>query len=135
MNTPSFQRYKPYILGFWIFLFMILSLACSFTVTGNTKDELWKTIAVQETKVAGMATQIGQLEEINTSQWKVINYLATQMPYALELITPIPAGVTITPTPFPRCTPPPCEEGEVFHCPGQCPGGCGTTCATPTPGG
>ena len=31
------------------------------------------------------------------------------------------------------CTPPACQTGEVYYCPGQCPGGCGTTCATPTP--
>jgi len=44
---------------------------------------------------------------------------------------------TVTPTPTPTvlvyCTPPPCQEGEVFYCPGECPGGCGTECATPTP--
>jgi hypothetical protein len=37
------------------------------------------------------------------------------------------------PTPIPVCTPPPCQEGEVYYCPGECPGGCGTQCATPTP--
>ena len=30
------------------------------------------------------------------------------------------------------CTPPPCQEGEVYYCEGDCPGGCGTQCATPT---
>jgi hypothetical protein len=36
--------------------------------------------------------------------------------------------------PFPVvCTPPACEEDEVYYCPGECPGGCGTECATPTP--
>ena len=46
-----------------------------------------------------------------------------------EVITP-----TDTPTPAqPVCTPPPCKQGEVYHCPDDCPGGCGTQCATPTP--
>jgi len=44
---------------------------------------------------------------------------------------------TNTPTPTPtvqvECTPPLCQPGEVFYCPGECPGGCGTQCATPTP--
>jgi hypothetical protein len=30
------------------------------------------------------------------------------------------------------CTPPLCEEGEVYYCEGECPGGCGVRCATPT---
>jgi hypothetical protein len=37
-------------------------------------------------------------------------------------------------TPAPGCTPPACQPGEVYYCPGDCPGGCGTQCATPTPG-
>ena len=43
---------------------------------------------------------------------------------------------SLTPSPQPVCTPPPCdfENGEVYHCPGDCPGGCGTQCATVTPG-
>ena len=40
-------------------------------------------------------------------------------------------GPTATPTP--ECTPPLCDEGEVFACPDTCPGGCGTICATRTP--
>src|SRR5262249_42343484 len=33
----------------------------------------------------------------------------------------------------PVCTPPPCQPGESYYCPGTCPGGCGTQCATPVP--
>ena len=47
--------------------------------------------------------------------------------------TPIQIGPE-TPTLFPMCTPPPCNEDEAYHCPGECPGGCGTVCATHTPG-
>ena len=36
-------------------------------------------------------------------------------------------------TPVLMCTPPACEEGEVFFCEGDCPGGCGTICVEPTP--
>jgi len=32
------------------------------------------------------------------------------------------------------CTPPLCQQDEVYYCPGTCPGGCGTGCATVTPG-
>ncbi len=39
----------------------------------------------------------------------------------------------VTTQPQIMCTPPACQPGEVYYCPGQCPGGCGTTCATPTP--
>jgi len=38
-----------------------------------------------------------------------------------------------TGTPMLVCTPPLCEEGEVYYCPGDCPGGCGTQCVTPKP--
>ena len=31
------------------------------------------------------------------------------------------------------CTPPSCQEGEVYYCDGECLGGCDTQCATPTP--
>jgi hypothetical protein len=61
--------------------------------------------------------------------------------------TPLPPPSTDTPTPTvepidehggdltppPVCTPPACQPGEVYYCPGDCPGGCGTQCATPTP--
>ena len=36
-------------------------------------------------------------------------------------------------SPMPVCTPPACEPGEEYYCPGDCPGGCGTICVTPTP--
>jgi hypothetical protein len=55
------------------------------------------------------------------------------------LTNQVVAQATPTETPTPTttvlvyCTPPPCQEGEVFYCPGECPGGCGTECATPTP--
>ena len=39
----------------------------------------------------------------------------------------------VTPTVQVECTPPLCQPGEVFYCPGECLGGCGTQCATPTP--
>ena len=51
--------------------------------------------------------------------------------------TPVPeeASPTVPPSPTPviMCTPPACNEDEVYYCPGECPGGCGTQCATPTP--
>ena len=48
-------------------------------------------------------------------------------------VSPTPPLPAATATPWPVCSPPACETGQVFHCPGTCPGGCGTECATPTP--
>ena len=46
----------------------------------------------------------------------------------------LPADIGIpTHTPMPVCSPPPCTEGESYHCPDKCVGGCGTVCATHTP--
>jgi len=47
---------------------------------------------------------------------------------ALACNTPQPTTLPVV------CTPPPCQEGEVYYCAGDCPGGCGVQCATPTPG-
>lgn len=49
----------------------------------------------------------------------------------LVLAACVPASPT--PTLLPACTPPPCQPGEIYYCPGDCPGGCGTLCVTPTP--
>jgi hypothetical protein len=61
-------------------------------------------------------------------------------PVPTQTSTPPPLKQTTSPTPQPptntpgvMCTPPPCQAGEVYYCPGTCPGGCGTQCATPTP--
>lgn len=116
-------------------LLILSSVSCRLTTSDLDVPDYQETIAVQSIRIANLSTQVAEQEEVNQSQWAIISHLATQMPYALDLITPLPGDVTITPTPFPQCTPPSCEEGEVYHCPGECPGGCGTTCATPTPGG
>jgi len=47
-----------------------------------------------------LSTQVAQQEQTNASQWDAISYLSTQMPFALELITPVPPGVIITRTPY-----------------------------------
>ncbi len=48
-------------------------------------------------------------------------------------VPPSPGVSPQPPTPPAMCTPPPCQPGEVYHCPQACPGGCGLQCATPTP--
>jgi serine protease len=67
----------------------------------------------------------------------------TSTPIPSPTFTPTPTPAPVTPpisehgadlTPAPVCTPPACQPGEVYYCPGDCPGGCGTQCATPTPG-
>ncbi len=123
--------------GTWtiVVILVLTGAACRFTSLDLGAPAYQETIAVQGNRINHLSTQFVQQEETNQSQWEIISHLATQMPQALDLITPIPGDVTITPTPFPKCTPPACKEGEVYHCPDECPGGCGTTCATPTPGG
>lgn len=118
-----------------VILALLVSVSCRLTTSNVDIPDYRETIAVQSTRIANLSTQVAGQEDVNQSQWELISHLATQMPYALDLITPVPGDVTITPTPFPKCTPPSCEAGEVYHCPDECPGGCGTTCATPTPGG
>ena len=100
----------------------------------RSQSKLESTLEHQNTTIAHLETQISEAGDTNWRQWEAISYLSTQMPFALDLITPIPSGVTLTPTPFAVCTPPACRPDEVHHCPDECPGGCGTTCATPTPG-
>lgn len=128
-----------------VFSMCFLTAACSIGVwdSNGVNRDLEKTISYQGTALARLSTQAAEGEQTNVSQWDAISYLATQMPYALELITPIPPGTTLiptspptieTPTPYPVCTPPACALDEMYYCPGECPGGCGTTCATPTPG-
>jgi len=53
--------------------------------------------------------------------------------YYAPSATPLPEAPTATSLNIIMCTPPPCEPGERYYCPGECPGGCGTICATPTP--
>lgn len=128
-----------------LFAVFFLTAACSIGVweTGKSDRDLEETVAFQGTMLARLSTQALGQEQTNEAQWDVISYLATQMPFALDLITPIPPGITITPTPYqtietptpyPMCTPPACAPDEMYYCPGECPGGCGTTCATATPG-
>lgn len=133
---------KLLIIVIIVFFFMA---ACSIGVwdSGKTDRDLIETVAFQSTMLAHLSTQALGQEQTDQAQWDAISYLATQMPFALELITPIPPGITTTPTPYqitdnptpyPLCTPPACALDELYYCPGECPGGCGTTCATPTPG-
>ncbi len=52
---------------------------------------------------------------------------------AVILVAGLPTATpTATVYPLPMCTPPKCNAGDLFYCPGDCPGGCGTQCATPT---
>jgi hypothetical protein len=67
---------------------------------GSEESDLENTLSEQRTEIAQLSTQSAKLEQINKSQWDAISYLSTQMPYALEIITPIPPFVTITPTAY-----------------------------------
>lgn len=98
MNVP--RMYKYLRLQLIIVLIAIFSSACIVTVNGSDDSALKETISAQSTGMADLTTQIAELDQTNTSQWGAISYLSTQMPFALGLITPIPPGITITPTPY-----------------------------------
>jgi hypothetical protein len=57
-------------------------------------------LEAQITQIAALNTQVAKQVETNQSQWEAISYISTQMPFALGWITPIPEGITLTPTPY-----------------------------------
>jgi hypothetical protein len=98
MNQP---RKTIYLKGLFILTLTISTLiACNSIKVSVDKSELNETILVQSTWIANLSTQVAQQEKTNVSQWEAISYLSTQMPFARGLITPIPPGITITPTAY-----------------------------------
>ena len=92
---------KTYYPWYLILLFAITLLtACASSPDRYLNANLEETISAQNTQIAHLSTQVAQQEQTNNSQWDAISYLSTQMPFALELITPIPPGVIITRTPY-----------------------------------
>jgi hypothetical protein len=84
-----------------LYLFLVILLLVIFTsVCSSELNELASTIESQNTQIAKLSTQAAKQDETNWSQWETISYLSTQMPFALGVITPIPAGITITPTAY-----------------------------------
>ena len=75
--------------------------ACSSISAGDKESELKDTVLAQSTWIAHLSTRVAKQEQMNWDQWEDIGHLYTQMPYALGIITPIPPGVTITPTQTP----------------------------------
>lgn len=80
----------------WLFLLC----ACTASPDRDRNAALEETISAQSTSVTYLSTQASKQEQPNLSQWEVISYLSTQMPIALELITPIAPGIPITRTPY-----------------------------------
>jgi len=80
----------------WIMIFIMFFSACK---PGAQESDL-EISQAQHTEIAQLSTQVADLERINQSQWEAISHLATEMPFALGVITPIPSGVTITPTAY-----------------------------------
>ena len=77
------------------FLVAILVVVITFSACASSPDrykdsDLKETISAQSTSIARLSTRVVQLEQTNASQWDAISYLSTQMPFALELITPFP---------------------------------------------
>jgi len=95
----------------------------------NTYDEIAARGALpagaQVSVVGEIAEYRGELEIIPRRAADV-TVLAQPTPTPAPMLTPTPTFQVV-------CTPPPCQDGEVYYCPGECPGGCGTQCATPTP--
>jgi hypothetical protein len=119
-------------LTFAVFMLTLSVLACNVPRPGG--------VGVLPTGVPA-ATELARTEAPPTAS------PSTELPVAEEpTATPTSEGPTSTPvpeetlptmtpssTPIIMCTPPACNEGEVYYCEGECPGGCGTQCATPTP--
>jgi hypothetical protein len=88
-------------LGYAMLVSFVLCLsACTITGSGSADFDLEHAISAQSTEIAKLSTQVADQEKTNQRQWEAISYNLTQMPYALGLITPIPPGVTITPTAY-----------------------------------
>ena len=90
---------KRMIVVNFIVLFAFLS-ACNGTVQDLGELGLEETLSAQNARLAHISTQIADQEKINQRQWEAISYNLTRMPYALGVVTPMPPGVTITPTPY-----------------------------------
>jgi hypothetical protein len=97
-ETHSTKSLNPIFIAI---LIIFISTACNLSGIASEESTLRETIAVQSTYIAHLSTQVKALEHVNQSQWDVISYNSTQMPYALGLITPIPPGITLTFTPYP----------------------------------
>ncbi len=53
---------------------------------------LEETVSAQSTRIAHLSTQVAGQEQTNINQEKNISHLYTQKPFALEIITSVPAG-------------------------------------------
>jgi hypothetical protein len=95
------MNYFPKQMYFVSLIFILVFLgACTGKEQNSEELDLEGTISAQSTDIAQLSTQVVDHEQINQRQWNAISHLATDMPYALGLITPIPPGVTITPTAY-----------------------------------
>jgi hypothetical protein len=85
---------------FTITSIIFILTAYTWSLNRDNDNALEETISEQSTDIAHLATQGAKQEQMNWDQWEDIGCLYTQMPYALRIITPMPPGVTITPTPY-----------------------------------
>ena len=111
-----------------VILVVVITLsACTSSLDKYKAPDIEETISVQSTSISHLSTQVTRQEQTNASQWEVISYLSTQMPYALELITPLPPGAIITRTPCgsdcqgvgPTFTPTPSLSIDIEYPPGM----------------
>jgi hypothetical protein len=79
---------------------LVLATACSSVFGIGSPSDLEGTLAAQGAILSDLATQVAGQSETERNQWEAISSLATKMPYALGWITPVPPGVTISPTPY-----------------------------------
>ena len=98
MNKTHNPRYLNLLLA--ITLTIVILSACASSPDRYRNAALEETVSAQGTQMAHLSTQVAQQEQTNAFQWDAISYLSTQMPFALELLTPIPPGIIITRTPY-----------------------------------
>lgn len=79
---------------------LVSATACSSLLEGGRSAGVEGTLVAQGTILSNLATEVADHSETEFWQWEAISYISTQMPYALGRITPIPSGVTISPTPY-----------------------------------
>jgi hypothetical protein len=91
---------KRHILVSLSILIILLFLSSCSGLDEKRGEDLRATLESQNSQLSYLHTQVAQKDQTDQSQWDAISYLSTQMPYALDLITPIPPGITITPTSY-----------------------------------
>lgn len=90
------MRFRPQKIKVLALIGLLISLFATACTANNPNLEA--TVAAQSTWIAHLSTQVGEQVETNRLQWDSISAMATQMPPAVQIVTPVTAGATIIPT-------------------------------------